>query len=177
MRPVWFKSFVEGLYLRGLRKDLTQDHRARLLEVGINLGRLETSYSAETFEAGLREVATVLRPTGTWHEQSWALGERAIIGYFDTMIGHALATALRLVGPAPSVPRLNHSFRSLANYVSFVVLESGDGVARVRVDQAGELGSFVIATLHGSAQLFSGKKARAEYEGTEGGSSFAKLSW
>jgi uncharacterized protein (TIGR02265 family) len=105
---VFDDSAIDSLYLKGHKRHLTTQLKAELRAVGIDLDQpLKPTYADEVIHAGTR----ILRRTVYGHHADdaaayRAMGEATIDGFFDTLIGKAMASVFRLIGFKKIVDRL-----------------------------------------------------------------------
>jgi uncharacterized protein (TIGR02265 family) len=174
---LWFQNSVEGLYVRGLGPLLGDADRAALAKVGIRVEKLLPAYPETVVVAGLRVVGPLVLPRGSWEEQQRELGVRAVKGYFDTVLGKALAGVLKLVGPERGIARLDRSLRSITNYLNARVVGRADRSADVEVEPVGPLMHFIVGIFDGSGSLQSEGRAKAELVSHSGETCVVRLHW
>jgi uncharacterized protein (TIGR02265 family) len=174
---LWFQNSIEGLFVRAIGAQLGAAEKAALAKAGLRVDQMLPAYSEPVVLACLRIVGPVVLPNGTWEEQQHELGVRAVRGYFDTMLGKALAQLLRLVGPERGIARLDRSLRSITNYLNARVIARGNRSADVQVEPVGPLLHFIIGIFQGSSMLQSEGKAKAELLSHDGETCVVRLSW
>lgn len=150
---LWFQNAVEGLFVRDLRGVLTKEHRAELKRLGIDLERLLPAYPVDTFRRGLELVAPLVAPNQPAFEQQRELGRRLTRGYFDTLLGQALAKIAGLVGPARGLSRIDRNFRSITNYLDVKVIEQQARSASVSFTPVDGLSGLLLGIAQASGNL------------------------
>lgn len=114
--PMVFSQAVEGL-LRAIGSRLDDGSRAHLAELGLDVrGRLEPGYSLAVWTNVMRYGASLVAPSSPPSQQMFELGRRFIDGYAETIVGKAMLTALKVLGPRRTLERMSRNFRSGNNY-------------------------------------------------------------
>lgn len=121
-----FAPSVEALLLRGVGNQLTPTVHEQLRQVGIDLARpLLPAYPSDTWQAAVTVVARALYPGLPMAEAQWKLGESTVYGWEQTVIGKAMITFSRLLGPKRVLMRFPTMSRSSNNFSSMSVRELG----------------------------------------------------
>jgi|APLak6261678615_1056124.scaffolds.fasta_scaffold01295_3 uncharacterized protein (TIGR02265 family) len=111
-----FSQAVEGL-LRALGPRLDDAAKDKLKALGLDVRiRLEPAYSLAVWTEVMRYGSTLVAPGRPPGEQMFELGRRFIEGYSETIVGKAMLTALKVLGPRRTLERMNRNFRSGNNY-------------------------------------------------------------
>lgn len=114
--PVVFSQAVEGL-LRALSSRLDDAAKDHLRVLGLNVrARLEPAYQLAVWTQVMRYASTLVAPGRAPGEQMFELGRRFIEGYSETIVGRAMLTALKVLGPRRTLERMSRNFRSGNNY-------------------------------------------------------------
>lgn len=124
-----FSHSVEG-YLRAVRPVLDASLTQELQAVGIDPTKpLLPAYPVDALRQALVLGAKRLKPSVSTEESLVNLGHRYVEGYGETLVGRALRTAIRLIGPRRTLDRLARQFRTANNYSeSKVTHEEGRSV-------------------------------------------------
>jgi len=105
--PVVYDAAVEGVFLRGLVGQVTPALSAKLRELGLDLDqKLRPTYPREAWSRMLEVTVAELFPSVSRQEGFRRLGELAVNGIGNTMIGKVLVQMARLMGPRRSMLRL-----------------------------------------------------------------------
>ncbi len=124
-----FSRSVEGLFQKGLGSAVDLALKAKLKAQGLDLDKkLLPGYPAADFHRWVETTARHLYPDLTTLEGTRLLGRTAVPGLEDTMMGRALVSGLKLIGPRRSLERVERVFRNNSNY------------QRVTVDSLSETG-------------------------------------
>ena len=114
--PMVFSQAVEGL-LRALGSRLDDTAKDHLAALGLNVRhRLEPAYPLAIWTQVMRYGSTLVAPTAPPSEQMFELGRRFVEGYSETIVGRAMLTALKVLGPRRTLERMSRNFRSGNNY-------------------------------------------------------------
>lgn len=114
--PMVFSQAVEGL-LRALGPRLDDSAKDHLRVLGLDVRhRLEPAYSLAVWTQVMRFGSTLVAPGRPPPEQMFELGRRFIEGYSETIVGRAMLTALKVLGPRRTLERMSRNFRSGNNY-------------------------------------------------------------
>lgn len=175
---LWFQNSIEGLFVRNLRGYLTDEIRADLRSIGLNVDRLEPAYPVGTLRRAIERLGPVVLPGASSDAQQWELGRRLTRGYFDTMMGRALTSVLRLVGPQRGITRIHRSFRGITNYINAYgeVIRPGEG--RVVFDPVDGLAPFLTGIMAESGGLLlQGGETRVTLVADMGDRCEVRLEW
>ncbi len=122
-----FSHSIEG-YLRAVRPVLDSALTAQLLTIGIDTSKaLLPAYPVDVLRQALVVGARRLNPSVSEGEALIRLGRRYVEGYGETMVGRALKTAIRLIGPKRTLDRLAKQFRTANNYSETKVTHHAPG--------------------------------------------------
>lgn len=117
-QDVVFAQSVEGLFVKGLAKQMTPALREQLRAQGLDLDRpLAASYPAADFNRWVDTAARVLHPDLPHEQALREIGRSLIRGYGETLVGRALMSLLRMLGPRKAIERAEASWRSGTNFV------------------------------------------------------------
>jgi uncharacterized protein (TIGR02265 family) len=113
-----FESSIEGVFIKGHGSKLTPSLKAKFRELGVDLDKpLKPTYPL----AAVNECTRLLRKFVYAHEPDdlkayKAIGSATLDGYFDTMLGRALSSVMRVIGFRKVIDRLPQNFSSGNNY-------------------------------------------------------------
>jgi uncharacterized protein (TIGR02265 family) len=115
--PLIFNHTLESLLSRAFPKGVPPELKVRLRALGVDLDKpLLPAYPRTTWARCIELCAPVGFPLES-REVAWRkLGERMVDGYKETMIGRAMFSTLRLLGPRRMLQRAQKNFRSGNNY-------------------------------------------------------------
>jgi uncharacterized protein (TIGR02265 family) len=122
-----YSHSIEG-FLRAVRPVLDSALTAELLALGIDTTKpLLPAYPVDVLRSALVVGARRLSPGAAEADALVALGRRYVEGYAETMVGRALKTAIRLIGPRRTLDRLAKQFRTANNYSETKVTHHAPG--------------------------------------------------
>ncbi|WNG42906.1 DUF2378 family protein [Archangium minus] len=115
--PLIFNHSLQGLLSRAFPAGVPAELKAKLLTVGVDLSKpLLPAYPVHTWARCIEFSAPFAFPHER-REVAWRmLGERMIDGYQDSMIGGAMFSMLRILGPRRMLQRAQKNFRTGNNY-------------------------------------------------------------
>lgn len=87
-----------------------------LSKLGVDLTKLQAAYPADVWKAATSCVAQALFPQQSVPIAEYRLGQLFIHEYEKTLIGRALMTTLKVVGPRRAFGRISRSFRTGNNF-------------------------------------------------------------
>jgi uncharacterized protein (TIGR02265 family) len=90
---------------------------ARLRELGIDFRQLQPAYPIETWYAGVELAMSRFDPSWTPEQRQHHFGVRLVQTYGDTLVGKAVYSMMRLIGPERSIVRATRSFRTAVNFL------------------------------------------------------------
>jgi uncharacterized protein (TIGR02265 family) len=124
--PVVFATSIESLFVRGLR--LSYGAREELRRMGLDVDRpLLPAYPLATWEAALRVATRDVFFGRAPEEARFELGRQMLRRYESTMVGRAIATSARLIGPRRTLERMAQNTRTANNYVKATAEPLADG--------------------------------------------------
>jgi uncharacterized protein (TIGR02265 family) len=140
-------SVVEGMYVRALQP--TGAFAEELRSVGVDVQRLEASYSTQVWQRSL-EVARRHAAAHLPEAQGYRLlGERFIGGFFDTLVGRMLAVGLPLLGPGKTLQRLTRTWASGQPQLKVEVQQESASSWRVTLRERGVIADFCAGIFSG----------------------------
>lgn len=113
---------------RALGSRLTQDARARYRELGVDFDHpLRPAYPFETWVKAMDLGSQLVMPNAAEVERHAAMGRRMVDSYGETLVGKALLTAMRVIGPKRTLERMARNLRTANNYTETKLTVSADG--------------------------------------------------
>lgn len=158
-----FSQSVEGLFIKGLSGVLTTNTRNALRTAGLDLDRpLRPGYPAAEFHRWVEIVARGQFPELTQAEGVRRVGNRAISGLEDGLIGKAMAAGLKLIGPKRALQRVDRIFKSNNNYQNATLLELTETSAKVQMSDVFGLPWYYVGVFESAVQAIGAKDAKVE---------------
>ncbi|MCP3105021.1 DUF2378 family protein [Myxococcus sp. K15C18031901] len=125
--PLVFPQSFEGL-LRALGDQLDDRCVGRLKQVGVDpKGRLAPAYPLEVWLGALKVASETLAPELPLEEGAAVVGRRFVEGFGSTLIGSALLSSVRLLGPDRMLARMTRNLRTGTNYLQATLEPVGPG--------------------------------------------------
>ncbi|MBZ4334393.1 DUF2378 family protein [Corallococcus interemptor] len=145
---VIFSSSVDSLYRKVLAPSLTPELVDRLRARGLNLhAPLLAAYPLAVWVDCLEDTARTLHPDQPVEQGRRLMGRRMVEGYAQTLVGGAVLTLARVVGPMRSLERMQHNFRSGNNYTETRLTVLGPTQADLWFNEPEPLEGFVDGVL------------------------------
>ncbi len=156
-----FSQSVEGLFVKGI--SLSADTRNALRAAGLDLDRpLRPGYPAADVHRWIELVARVQFPELTIADGVRRIGNRAISGLEDGLIGKAMAAGLKLIGPKRALQRVDRIFKSNNNYQTATLLELTETSAKVQMSDVFGLPWFYVGVFEAAVRAIGAKDAKIE---------------
>ncbi|MGV3624131.1 MAG: DUF2378 family protein [Archangium sp.] len=157
-----FSQTVEGLFLRALKPQLTERMKDRIAkEAGIDLrAPLEPGYAMKSWDTAVAIAAEELHPGVELSVAFERLGAALTQGYFDTMIGSAMAAMLRLIGPSRAIRRIERSVRSGNNYTESSLTELSPSHFEIHTNEVGRLRDNLCGVIRRGMEVAGAKNVR-----------------
>ncbi|MFT3709666.1 MAG: DUF2378 family protein [Archangium sp.] len=157
-----FSHVVEGLYFRALKDQMTDRIRTRLRdEVGLDLTKkLEPALPFAKWTQCLVITAQEISPDKTVEEGLEYIGLILTRGYFDTLVGKALAGLLRVIGPMRGLKRMDRSLRSGNNFGEVKVTEKGPAHVEFWCNELGIARHHMLGLIKAGAEVCGAKNLR-----------------
>jgi uncharacterized protein (TIGR02265 family) len=139
-----FDHTIEGLFLRGLAGQVTVRLKEKLRQAGVDLDRpLRSAYPFEVWMRCIGLAAEDLFPSLPEAESWRRLGERMVDGYRETVMGSAMFTLLKVLGPRRTLERAQKNFRSGNNYTEARFTEVSPTVVDVWMNDTDQMRFFI----------------------------------
>ncbi|MDP1918285.1 MAG: DUF2378 family protein [Myxococcales bacterium] len=118
---VAFSSLMQSL--EKILRPIDAPTMERVRALGIDFDKLLPAYPVETWYAGIELAMSRFDPSLTPEQKQNHFGVRLVEVYGDTLIGKAMYTMMRIIGPERSIQRATRSFRTATNFLdtSYVV--------------------------------------------------------
>ncbi len=123
---VVFSSGFEALFSKELRAKVTPALEASLKAAGLRLDKpFQAAYPVEVWLQSVQLTAKHLHPEDSIPEAYRKLGRSTIVGFTETLIGRALFSLLRLIGPVRALDRAARNYASANNFTKVVLTRVG----------------------------------------------------
>ena len=122
-----YAQSVEGLF-RALAP-LSASVKQRFAALGVDPDkRLEPAYTREKWLELIRLACELTAPGQDVEVATRALGRRFMEGYGQTLVGKAMLTMLRVIGPRRALDRMSKNFRTGNNFSQTKLSQPSPGV-------------------------------------------------
>lgn len=122
--PLCFPQTLEALFIRGLAGRLNEDAKIALRAIGLNLDKpLLPAYPPSVLVEGTAVAARHCYPDRPLPEAYFLLGERAVLGMEETLVGRAQVAFARLVGPLRALRSVPRHIQGGSNYAAGTITE------------------------------------------------------
>jgi uncharacterized protein (TIGR02265 family) len=133
-----YEHTVDGL-VRAIGRRMTPGLRARLEQAGLApAGKKASAYSHHTWRELLRLTREELLPVLSPEDGLRELGRSFVDGYFQTLLGSAVAGLVRLLGPRRTLQRATQNFRSANNFTETRLTEVGPNHYQLWMSRVGD---------------------------------------
>jgi len=157
-KRVVFGSTVEGLFIKGLGERITPALRERLkTDAGLDLTRIQPAYALDTWARALALTVETLHPELPRDEAYERLGTDLTRGFFETFLGRAVQTVIKLIGPRRTLLRTERNLRSGNNYTACSFIEHAPNRIETTINEPSVL-RHTMTGLVREALLYAGAK-------------------
>ncbi len=173
-----YEQTIEALFVRALGGRLTPECRARLHEAGLDVDQnIKPAYSFESWMRFIRIAAEELYPGEPIAEATFKIGEAYVEGFRQTMLGRAVLSLLRVLGPRRTIARATQNFRAGNNYTETRVTELGPTQFEVWMNEVGDFPEFTAGIIQAGVRMSGAKELRVEPLGYDGHACTYRITW
>lgn len=173
-----FEQTVEALFVRALGPRVTPRLRERLARAGLLVdGPLLAAYPFPAWMSFLRIAAEELYPELPLDAGTRQLGLLYMQGYRETLMGRAVLSLLRVLGPRRALQRATHNFRSGNNYTQTRLSERAPGRYALWVNEVGPYPGFTAGIIHAGLEVAGARGVRVEPEDHDGHACTYAVAW
>lgn len=175
---VVFGNTVESLFLKGVGSRMTPRCYERVKEIGIDLqGKLKAYYPRQMYYACARAVANELFPLVSEDVAMFELGRAFMKGFEETMIGRAMLSAVRLMGPRRALRKMTQTFRSSNNYLTTELREIAPGHAELTLSETSGSPGYFHGVLYSGLVTAGAKNLTFERKDFDGKRCTFEIRW
>lgn len=129
--------------LRVLGQPLLPEHRVGLAALGVDPDKpLLPAYPAETYAAVMDFITGQRWPGLTRDEAGFELGRAFMRAYRETLMGKAVYSVTRVIGPHRTLERMSRNFRSANNFTEIRLNKVGPSTYELWFNHATNTGYF-----------------------------------
>ncbi|WP_309892853.1 DUF2378 family protein [Archangium sp.] len=173
-----FEQTIEAVYVRALHGRLPPTCKARLRQAGLDLDqKLRPAYPFTAWMTFLRITAEELYPGEPLEIGAFKIGEACIDGFRETMLGRAVLSLLRVLGPKRALMRATQNFRAGNNYTESRIREVSPRQYELWMNEVGSLPTFTAGILHAGLRTAGAESVRVDLSGYDGHACTYCISW
>jgi len=173
-----FEQTIEAVYVRALHGRLPPTCKARLRQAGLDLDqKLRPAYPFTSWMTFLRITAEELYPGEPLEIGAFKIGEACIDGFRETMLGRAVLSLLRVLGPKRALMRATQNFRAGNNYTESRIKEVSPRQYELWMNEVGSLPTFTAGILHAGLRTAGAESVRVDLSGYDGHACTYCISW
>ena len=173
-----FEQTIEAVFVRALHGRLTPPCKQRLRQAGLDLDhKLRPAYPFDAWMTFLRITAEELYPGVPLEEGAFHIGEACIDGFRETMLGRAVLSLLRVLGPKRALMRATQNFRAGNNYTESRLKELSPRQFELWMNEVGSLPTFTAGIIHAGLRTAGADHIRVELSGYDGHACTYCISW
>lgn len=142
---------------RALGPRLTNETKERFRALGVDYTHaLLPAYPYETWVKSMDLGSQLVMPNAPERERHAAMGRRMVDSYGETLVGKALLTAMRVIGPRRTLERMARNLRTANNYTETKVTEGPDGAFQLWCSRVAST-AFYCGMLQRGVEVAGGK--------------------
>lgn len=173
-----FEQTIEAVYVRALHGRLPPTCKTRLRQAGLDLDqKLRPAYPFTSWMTFLRITAEELYPGEPLEIGAFKIGEACIDGFRETMLGRAVLSLLRVLGPKRALMRATQNFRAGNNYTESRIKEVSPRQYELWMNEVGSLPTFTAGILHAGLRTAGAESVRVDLSGYDGHACTYCISW
>lgn len=170
-----FPSSVDGL-LKGLGPLATPALKQHLKDTGLDVEHLPPAIPVEKWSPHLVSMALFSWPDQPRDEAIRLLGLNFIRGWKQTLMGSAVASLLRVVGPARTLPRLDRAFRTSDNFTRAETTLLDANTALITINEVQAVPTYWVGILQGGLEVL-GREGEVSLERYEPPGATLRVTW
>lgn len=147
-----FPAIYDG-YERGLGKLWTEDVRRALMNAGLNLDKMPPAIPLADNIRYIKVLAKAVWPNEPPLEQERLLGYHGISGWKNGLLGSAVSSMLKLVGPQRTLTRLDRAFATTNNFNKAKTEFVGPREALVTINEVHDMPSYWVGVFEAGIDL------------------------
>lgn len=153
-----FGHVVEALYEYVLGgADMDAKLRQTLESQAISPERSQVAYPQEAWVRSVQLSAVAMYPGLTRGERERRVGERFIQSYDRTMVGGALMSLLKILGPRRTLDRMARNFKTGTNYIETKLTQITENEFTLWMNEIEALHAFTQGILVGALEIVGAK--------------------
>jgi uncharacterized protein (TIGR02265 family) len=173
-----FEQTIEAMFQRALSGRLTPTCKSRLREAGLDVDQKpRPAYTFAAWMTFVRIAAEEVFPGEPLEVAAFKLGQAHMEGYRETMLGRAVLSLMRVLGPRRALARATQTFRSGNNFTETRLTELGPRQFELWFNDVGPLPSFTAGIIHGGLKVSGARDIRIDVDGYDGHACTYRIQW
>ncbi len=173
-----FEQTIEAMFHRALNGRLTPSCKARLREAGLDVDQKpRPAYPLASWMTFLRITAEELHPAEPLDQAAFKLGQAYIEGFRETMLGRAVMSLLRVLGPRRTLARATQNFRAGNNFTETRLTERGPRHFELWMNNVGRYPAFTAGIIHGGLRVSGAKGIQVTVDAYDGRACTYGIHW
>jgi uncharacterized protein (TIGR02265 family) len=173
-----FEQTIEAVFVRALHGRLPPNCKARLRQAGLDLDqKLRPAYPFNSWMTFLRITAEELYPGEPLDKGAFKIGEACIDGFRETMLGRAVLSLLRVLGPRRALMRATQNFRAGNNYTESRLKELGPRQFELWMNEVGSLPTFTAGIIYAGLRTAGAENIRVDLTDYDGHGCTYCINW
>lgn len=168
------EAFVQRVLLR--RGLLSLEFDRELKALGVDASR-PTELPIAVWDALLRTTAKRLSPGKNEADALDDLGREQLRGYAEGLVGRALLTVLRLIGPRRTMLRMMENYRTADNVTEVKATELSPSAIDLEFNSDFNVPTFIRGLLDETLVLLRAKDPKVVFKKQASGSTVFSVSW
>jgi uncharacterized protein (TIGR02265 family) len=168
------EAFIERVLLR--RGLLSLEFDRELKALGVDASR-PAELKLETWLALLKASARRLGPDRSEDDALEDVGREMLRGYIDGLVGRALFTVLRLIGPRRALLRMAENFHTADSITSVTARELGPSSIELEFKPVFGIPTYTRGVLLEALVLLRAKDAKVEFKDLPTDATLFTVSW
>ncbi|MBL8919989.1 MAG: DUF2378 family protein [Myxococcaceae bacterium] len=162
---------------RALGSRLTNETKDRFGALGVDFNHvLLPAYPFETWVKAMDLGSQLVMPNATERERHAAMGRRMVDSYGETLVGRALLTAMRVIGPRRTLERMARNLRTANNYTETKLSAGSDGAYQLWCSRVAST-AFYCGMLQRGVEVAGGKGVLVEALGQDAAGATFSVRW
>ncbi len=172
-----FNNSIEGL-LNSVRERLTPSMKEQLRGLGLDVDKkLDPGYPADRWAQFVKYLAAALYPGTEEGEALRQIGRRTVDAYTQGLVGSALFTMLRLVGPDRTVGRMTKNLRTGSNYMETRSKQLAPHRYEIWINDVSGAPGFYVGLLESGMEHSGARDCRGKVTVLNGGECTFEIEW
>lgn len=173
----WFvyEHTVEGLFFKALTSRITPSLAAQLKELGIDVRGKPRSVPHQQWVQALKLASELFE--GPEDERFRQLGQAVMLRHEETVMGRAVITVMRMMGPKRVLGKINTTLRSGNNYIQASLAPTSATSWEGQVNECNGNPHYIAGVVEQGLRISGAKSPQVLVSGFDGHSATFQISW